>query len=542
MLAVALAGVAANVLAAWLLAGAQRRSLNVEGSLQHVLTDLYAFIGTALAAGVILVSGFAARRPDRIAADRRTDGARGRRARARLRPGVPRGGAAGPGPRGDRRGARAPSPASSRCTTCTCGKSRAASRRSRHTCSWARSATATTRAARWRRSCASASPGPHDAAGRPRAQRAAGDRVAVRILVGVIGGTLVVLMLAEIFLTSCCRGASSATRAWCARCSSTRGGPGAARAQAAVAGEGHDARHLRAARGDHEPGPVGGRDDVRLRLPAVGRGLAHRRAGPPCGRWTSAKTSSSAPPRWRAAAPRGSPRTAALARAVQVIDASSGLAVIATVIGYLPALYQAFSRREATVSQMDARAASPPSAGRLLVRSTKRGGWAAINEYLGELGDVGGRADGVTPRLPGARLLPLTAREPELAGEHVHRARRLRADNRRGTRGHRRRVPLHATRSRAMRSPTSATATTSTPPLPPRTACRRIGSKNCCSSSPRWASSRRPTADTLDARLGRVRALYEPYVNALALRLELPLPQWLAPESPTSNWRTTAWH
>ena len=65
MLAVALAGAAANVLAAWLLAGAQRRSLNVEGSLQHVLTDLYAFIGTALAAGVILVSGFA--RADAIA-------------------------------------------------------------------------------------------------------------------------------------------------------------------------------------------------------------------------------------------------------------------------------------------------------------------------------------------------------------------------------------------------------------------------------------------------------------------------------------------
>jgi cobalt-zinc-cadmium efflux system protein len=40
------------------LAGADRRSLNVEGSFQHVLTDLYAFIGTAIAAGVILASGF----------------------------------------------------------------------------------------------------------------------------------------------------------------------------------------------------------------------------------------------------------------------------------------------------------------------------------------------------------------------------------------------------------------------------------------------------------------------------------------------------
>ncbi|HEX4836939.1 MAG TPA: cation diffusion facilitator family transporter, partial [Solirubrobacteraceae bacterium] len=33
-------------------------SMNVEGSFQHILTDLYAFIGTAIAAGVILLTGF----------------------------------------------------------------------------------------------------------------------------------------------------------------------------------------------------------------------------------------------------------------------------------------------------------------------------------------------------------------------------------------------------------------------------------------------------------------------------------------------------
>jgi cobalt-zinc-cadmium efflux system protein len=58
MLAVALAGVLVNLAAAWTLARADRRSLNVQGSFQHVLTDLYGFIGTALAAGVILTTGF----------------------------------------------------------------------------------------------------------------------------------------------------------------------------------------------------------------------------------------------------------------------------------------------------------------------------------------------------------------------------------------------------------------------------------------------------------------------------------------------------
>ena len=58
VLAVALAGAAVNLAATWVLAGADRRSLGVEGSFQHVLTDLFAFIGTAIAAVVILASGF----------------------------------------------------------------------------------------------------------------------------------------------------------------------------------------------------------------------------------------------------------------------------------------------------------------------------------------------------------------------------------------------------------------------------------------------------------------------------------------------------
>ena len=58
VLAVALAGVAVNLAATAVLARANRRSLNVEGSFQHLLTDLYAFVGTAIAAVVILLTGF----------------------------------------------------------------------------------------------------------------------------------------------------------------------------------------------------------------------------------------------------------------------------------------------------------------------------------------------------------------------------------------------------------------------------------------------------------------------------------------------------
>jgi cobalt-zinc-cadmium efflux system protein len=58
MLIVALVGILVNLAATWMLARANRQSLNIEGSYQHVLTDLYGFIGTAVAAGVILLTGF----------------------------------------------------------------------------------------------------------------------------------------------------------------------------------------------------------------------------------------------------------------------------------------------------------------------------------------------------------------------------------------------------------------------------------------------------------------------------------------------------
>ncbi len=58
VLAVGLAGAAVNVGAAWALGRAERRSLNIEGARQHVLTDLYASLGAALAGLLVIVAGF----------------------------------------------------------------------------------------------------------------------------------------------------------------------------------------------------------------------------------------------------------------------------------------------------------------------------------------------------------------------------------------------------------------------------------------------------------------------------------------------------
>jgi cobalt-zinc-cadmium efflux system protein len=56
--AVAVAGIAINLIVAALLRRARRQSLNVRGAYLHILTDLAAFVGTAVAAGLIVVTGW----------------------------------------------------------------------------------------------------------------------------------------------------------------------------------------------------------------------------------------------------------------------------------------------------------------------------------------------------------------------------------------------------------------------------------------------------------------------------------------------------
>ncbi|MDP9866785.1 MULTISPECIES: cation diffusion facilitator family transporter [Streptosporangium] len=66
VLGTALAGIAVNAVAAWLIARADRSSLNVEGAFQHILNDMYAFIATAIAGAVVWLTGWG--RADAIAA------------------------------------------------------------------------------------------------------------------------------------------------------------------------------------------------------------------------------------------------------------------------------------------------------------------------------------------------------------------------------------------------------------------------------------------------------------------------------------------
>jgi len=229
------------------------------------------------------------------------------------------------------------------------------------------------------------------------------------------------------------------------------------------------------------------------------------------------------------------------ARTVQVIDAGSGLAIIAIVIGYLPSLYQAFSRREATVSQLDARAGSPPSAGRLVLRSAEHGGWPALSRYLS------GWEAWVADLMETHLAYPILA---YFRSQHVNQSWLAAictvldtctfavAAAPVGTVD-----PARFTFAIARHAVVDLSYTFHVEPTPP--AVDRLPAQDLEELLRQLKEAGvEPEAGvaTVSERVERMRALYEPYVNALGARLELALPPWLAPESPSDNWRTTQWH
>ena len=105
-------------------------------------------------------------------------------------------------------------------------------------------------------------------------------------------------------------------------------------------------------------------------------------------------------------------------RILSVAESGIGFGFLAMIVSYLPVIYQAFSRREITISMLDARAGSPPTAGEFLRRLARARqisanaevrGAVAGGGHPGRLGALGGRAARKPSVLSGAELLPFAA-------------------------------------------------------------------------------------------------------------------------------------
>jgi Ion channel len=73
-----------------------------------------------------------------------------------------------------------------------------------------------------------------------------------------------------------------------------------------------------------------------------------------------------------------------VARALSTLEAGTGFGFLAVVMGYFPVLYGAFSHREVSISLLDARAGSPPTAAELMRRHSFDGAETALSSLLSE--------------------------------------------------------------------------------------------------------------------------------------------------------------
>lgn len=225
----------------------------------------------------------------------------------------------------------------------------------------------------------------------------------------------------------------------------------------------------------------------------------------------------------------------ALGRTLAVLEAGTGFGFLASVIGYLPVLSQAFSRRELNISMLDQRAGSPPTAAELLRRHATDPEHRALTALLHDwerwsaelleshvsfpvLGFFRSQHDnqswisslaaildacslvivGVRGGDPGqARLTFAMARHAVVDMANVYR-----------------RAPLAATPDR----------------LPPHELLRLRATLSL-------AGIALAQGDEADRRLEELRRMYEPQLGALGDFLLMPLPPWMPPGKPKDNWQ-----
>jgi hypothetical protein len=228
-----------------------------------------------------------------------------------------------------------------------------------------------------------------------------------------------------------------------------------------------------------------------------------------------------------------------LARALTVAEAGTGIAFLALVIGYLPVIYQAFSRREINISLLDARAGSPPSAGELLHRHAESGTAEDMLQFLRDW------------ERWSSELLESHLSYPVLAYYRSQHDREswltaltmlldVSALLIVGVDG----LPTSAARltfAMARHAAVDLSQVFDTPPHMPHQ--DRLSSTDLARLRQVLADAGMPLRDGLDAdrKLAALRAKYEPYVNALAEHLLVALPPWLPEADATDDWQTSVW-
>ncbi len=228
-----------------------------------------------------------------------------------------------------------------------------------------------------------------------------------------------------------------------------------------------------------------------------------------------------------------------LGRILAVAEAGTGFLFLALIIGYVPVIYQAFSRRELEISLLDARAGSPPSASEMLRRHYRDRSVTELAQFLHEW------------ERWCAEVLESHLSYPVLTyyrSQHERQSWLAALTTILDTCalmivGFEDVSPLivRPTFAIARHSAVDLAQIYGTPPLNPK--LNRLSKED-------FIRLRDALADVglvfhreedAESRLYEIRRSYEPFVNALADHLLVNLPPWIPATRTVDDWQTSAW-
>jgi hypothetical protein len=226
-------------------------------------------------------------------------------------------------------------------------------------------------------------------------------------------------------------------------------------------------------------------------------------------------------------------------RGLSVLESGIGFGFLAMIISYFPVLYQAFSRREVTISMLDARAGSPPTAGEFLRRLAQAQALAEKEKMLVEW------------ERWSAELLESHLSYPVLSyyrSQHDNQSwvatltmildtSALLIAGVAGTDGHQSRLTFAMSRHAAVDLGLVFQRPPSAPPsdrLPVDELARLLQTLGN-------AGIQISDQAALAQALSQLRELYEPFVYALATHFRFDLPPFQPDKPVVDNWQTSPW-
>lgn len=228
-----------------------------------------------------------------------------------------------------------------------------------------------------------------------------------------------------------------------------------------------------------------------------------------------------------------------MGRFLAVAEAGMGFGFLALIIGYVPIIYQAFSRREINISLLDARAGSPPSATEMLRRHYRTQRIEELVQFMREW------------ERWSAELLESHLSYPVLTYYRSQHERQswlaalttvldtcalllIGFDNISAP-------TIRNTFAIARHAAVDLAQVYGTPPLNPK--YNRLSPEDFIRmrDSLEEVGLHFSTGEHTERKLTEIRRMYEPFVNALADHLLVSLPPWIPEERTVDDWQTSAW-